>query len=219
MTSICDMVGQYMQKKEEDKQIAKDQAAKDQYWKIPICYNVDDDENSNDHFNAESSLIESVLNRDNVISSSKIDFFIEEFTSELALIALITPGIVKADLNPKEDIRFIENLMETNTVDNSLPKTETFRSNLEEISSGSTTTRSDLSLPDYEAFNLDDDHIKEKSSGSTTIHANFSLPKYDSFIFYLLINPFPPVDRSESYHEEFVDELVTSKSPPGSPRS
>ncbi|GKA68232.1 hypothetical protein Tco_0768149 [Tanacetum coccineum] len=29
MTSICDMVGQYMQKKEEDKRIAKDQAAKD----------------------------------------------------------------------------------------------------------------------------------------------------------------------------------------------
>ncbi|GJR51190.1 hypothetical protein Tco_1401711 [Tanacetum coccineum] len=31
MTSICDMVGQYLQKKEEDKRIAKDQAAKDQY--------------------------------------------------------------------------------------------------------------------------------------------------------------------------------------------
>ncbi|GKE04461.1 hypothetical protein Tco_1396479 [Tanacetum coccineum] len=38
MTSICDMVGQYMQKKEEDKRIAEDQAAKDRYWKIPICY-------------------------------------------------------------------------------------------------------------------------------------------------------------------------------------
>ncbi|GJT33111.1 hypothetical protein Tco_0923530, partial [Tanacetum coccineum] len=44
MTSICDMVGQYLQKKEEDKRIAEDQAAKDQYWKIPICYNDDDDE-------------------------------------------------------------------------------------------------------------------------------------------------------------------------------
>ncbi|GJT70953.1 hypothetical protein Tco_1030239 [Tanacetum coccineum] len=38
MTSICDMVGQYMQKKEEDRRIAEDQAAKDRYWKIPICY-------------------------------------------------------------------------------------------------------------------------------------------------------------------------------------
>ncbi|GJS35532.1 hypothetical protein Tco_0533914 [Tanacetum coccineum] len=48
--------------------------------------------NGNDHFNAESSLIESVLNRDNVISSPKIDFLLEEFTDELALIALIPPG-------------------------------------------------------------------------------------------------------------------------------
>ncbi|GJS01757.1 retrovirus-related pol polyprotein from transposon TNT 1-94 [Tanacetum coccineum] len=46
MTSICDMVGQYMQKKEEDRQIAEDQAAKDRYWKIPICYDDDDDEES-----------------------------------------------------------------------------------------------------------------------------------------------------------------------------
>ncbi|GJX56131.1 hypothetical protein Tco_0286028 [Tanacetum coccineum] len=79
-------------------------------------------------------------------------------------------------------------LEETNTFGNSLPLSETFCFNLEEISSGSTTTRSDLSFLDYEAFYLDDDHIKEKSSGSTTTHADFSLPKYDSFIFDLSIN-------------------------------
>ncbi|GKA47411.1 hypothetical protein Tco_0740294, partial [Tanacetum coccineum] len=43
MTSICDVVGQIMQKKEEDRQIAEDQAAKDRYWKIPICYDDDED--------------------------------------------------------------------------------------------------------------------------------------------------------------------------------
>ncbi|GJZ38666.1 hypothetical protein Tco_0585229 [Tanacetum coccineum] len=43
MTSLCDMVGQIMQKKEEDRRIAEDQAAKDQYWKIPICYDDDED--------------------------------------------------------------------------------------------------------------------------------------------------------------------------------
>ncbi|GJV01457.1 hypothetical protein Tco_1335026 [Tanacetum coccineum] len=425
MTSICDMVGQYMQKKEEDRRIAEDQAAKDRYWKIPICYNDDDDEysfstreylkkfssvitpdlpksdslimedehldtipktkldelikssvddlvhtptesdgisegecdlpvyddfspkkdevlddiisippgNGNDHFNAESNLIESVLNRDNVISSPKIDFLIEEFAGEFALIASIPPGIVETDLDPKEDIRFIENLMydnsfprpletlkddsetiidsnndyfssdddsyenidyvdasppdaeivslevveivipevggvdtdilltikddilrekllnvnllianiealkdnptpssdivtkssstslnlfleETNTFDNSLTESETFCFDLEENSSGSTTTLSDYSLPDYEVFNLDDDHIKEKSSGSTTTHADFSLPKYDSFIFDLSINPFPPADRSDFYHEEFADELAHIISPP-----
>ncbi|GJT83864.1 hypothetical protein Tco_1058206 [Tanacetum coccineum] len=85
---------------------------------------------------------------------------------------------------------------------------------LEENSSGSTTILSDYSLPDYEVFNLDDDHIKEKSSGSTTTHADFSLPKYDSFIFDLSINPFPPADRSDFYHEEFSYELAHIISPP-----
>ncbi|GKA04362.1 hypothetical protein Tco_0677143 [Tanacetum coccineum] len=43
-------------------------------------------------------------------------------------------------------------LEETNTFDNSLPELETFCFNLEEPSSGSPTTHSELSLPDYKAF-------------------------------------------------------------------
>nr|GFB68889.1 hypothetical protein [Tanacetum cinerariifolium] len=42
LTSMCDMVGQYIQKKEEKKQI--EQAAKGRYWKIPVCYDDDDDD-------------------------------------------------------------------------------------------------------------------------------------------------------------------------------
>ncbi|GJS55755.1 copia protein [Tanacetum coccineum] len=80
-------------------------------------------------------------------------------------------------------------------------------------SSGSTTTRSDYSLPDYEAFYSDDDHIKEKSSGSTTTSSQFSQYRI-SFIFDISINPFPPTDRSDFYHEEFTDELAHIISPP-----
>ncbi|GJR28656.1 hypothetical protein Tco_1104888 [Tanacetum coccineum] len=46
MTSMCDMVGQLIQKKEEEKRIEEEQAAKDRYWKIPVCYDNDDDEES-----------------------------------------------------------------------------------------------------------------------------------------------------------------------------
>ncbi|GJZ67537.1 hypothetical protein Tco_0630777 [Tanacetum coccineum] len=46
-------------------------------------------------------------------------------------------------------------LEETNTFDNSLPESETFCFNLEEISSGSPTSYLDLSLPYYEAFFCD----------------------------------------------------------------
>ncbi|GKF89848.1 hypothetical protein Tco_0263811, partial [Tanacetum coccineum] len=75
-------------------------------------------------------------------------------------------------------------------------------------SSGSTTTRSYYSLPDYEAFYFDDDHIEEKSSGNTTTHSDISLSKYDSFIFDLSNDPFPPANRRDFYHEEFADELA-----------
>ncbi|GKC88158.1 hypothetical protein Tco_1148807 [Tanacetum coccineum] len=43
MTSICDMVDQIMQNKKEEKRIAEEQASKDRYWKIPICYDDDED--------------------------------------------------------------------------------------------------------------------------------------------------------------------------------
>nr|GEZ95843.1 hypothetical protein [Tanacetum cinerariifolium]GFA37252.1 hypothetical protein [Tanacetum cinerariifolium] len=74
-------------------------------------------------------------------------------------------------------------LEETNTFHNSFLKFENFNFDLGEISSGSTTTHSDISLLDYEAFYFDDDHIKEISSGSTTTHSDISLSEYDSFIF------------------------------------
>nr|GEW48638.1 hypothetical protein [Tanacetum cinerariifolium] len=90
-------------------------------------------------------------------------------------------------------------LEETNTFHNSLPEFENFYFDLEEISSGSTTTHTDISLPDYKAFY--DDHVKEISSGSTTNHSNISLSKYDSFIF-------------DFTHEEFANELAHIISPP-----
>nr|GEW63718.1 hypothetical protein [Tanacetum cinerariifolium] len=105
-------------------------------------------------------------------------------------------------------------LEETNTFHNSLPEFENFCFDLEEISSGSTTTHSDISLPDYEAFYFDDDHIKEISSGSTTTHFGISLSEYDSFIFDLSNDQFPPTDRSDFTHEEFADELAHIISPP-----
>nr|GFC51662.1 hypothetical protein [Tanacetum cinerariifolium] len=64
-----------------------------------------------------------------------------------------------------------------------------------------TTTHSDISLLDYEAFSFNNDHIKEISSGSTTTHSDISLSEYDSFIFDLT-------------HEEFADELAHIISPP-----
>nr|GFA89602.1 hypothetical protein [Tanacetum cinerariifolium] len=74
-------------------------------------------------------------------------------------------------------------LEETNNFYSSLPEFENFYFYLREISSGSTTTHSDISLPDYEAFYFDNDHVKDISSGSTTTHSDISLPDYEAFYF------------------------------------
>nr|GEX22030.1 reverse transcriptase domain-containing protein [Tanacetum cinerariifolium] len=69
------------------------------------------------HFDAESDLIESMLNRDSSIisSSSKIDSLFDEFTGELTLLKSISPGIDKTDCYPEEDIRLIERLLYDNS--------------------------------------------------------------------------------------------------------
>ncbi|GKB90284.1 hypothetical protein Tco_0962556, partial [Tanacetum coccineum] len=197
----------------------KEQAAKDQYWKIHICYDDDED---------YTIAITPILSTKEPVNSLSMG---DEHLDTIP----ITPS---SDFVIKSLSTFPNSFLEeTNTFDNSIPESETFCFDLEENSSGSTTTSSDYSLPDYEAFY--DNHIEEKSSGSTTTHSDYSLPdyeafydnhieekssgsttthadfsKYDSFIFDLSINPFPPADRSDFYHEEFADELAHIISPP-----
>nr|GEU87716.1 hypothetical protein [Tanacetum cinerariifolium] len=76
------------------------------------------------------------------------------------------------------------------------------------MTNGSTTTRSDISLPDYETFY--DDHVKKISSGSTTTHSDYSL--YDSFIFDLPINPFPPADMRD-FTMDVVEDIFPTREP------
>nr|GEZ94492.1 hypothetical protein [Tanacetum cinerariifolium] len=67
------------------------------------------------------------------------------------------------------------------------------------------------SLPEFENFYFD---LEEISSGSTTTHSDISLSEYDSFTFDLSNDQFPPTDRSDFANEEFADELAHIISPP-----
>nr|GEU76635.1 retrotransposon protein, putative, unclassified [Tanacetum cinerariifolium] len=112
---------------------------------------------------------------DDILLTIKDDILREKLLNINLLIAKIealndnpTPSF---DLMTNSSSTSLNYLLEkTNTFDNSLPEFETFCFDVEEISSGSTTTRSDISLPEYEAFY--DDHVKEISSGSTTTHSD-----------------------------------------------
>ncbi|GJX88889.1 hypothetical protein Tco_0340903 [Tanacetum coccineum] len=130
---------------------------------------------------------------------------------QLSVVEIVIPevrGIDTISSNIKDDILRVK-LLNVNLLIANIEALKDNPAPSSDISSGSPTTQSDYSLPDYEAFYSD--HIKEKSCGSTTTHADFS--QYDSFIFDLSINPFPPADRSDFYHEEFAGELAHIISP------
>nr|GEY22703.1 hypothetical protein [Tanacetum cinerariifolium] len=150
---------------------------------------------------------------DDILLTIKDDILREKLLNVNHLIANIEAlndnPTLSFDFMTKSSSTSLNSLLEeTNTFDNSLPEFEIFCFDLEEISSGSTTTHSDISLPKYEAFY--DDQVKKISNGSTTTHFDSSL--YDSFIFDLSINPFPSADMSDFY--EFADELAYIISPP-----
>nr|GFB47512.1 hypothetical protein [Tanacetum cinerariifolium] len=72
------------------------------------------------HHNAESDLIESLLNHDSSIipSSSKIDFLLDEFADELTLLKSISSGIDETDCYHENEIRLTKILL----YDNSFPR-------------------------------------------------------------------------------------------------
>nr|GEX51862.1 hypothetical protein [Tanacetum cinerariifolium] len=283
--------GRYCTPQEEKKQIKDEQAAKARYWKIPVCYDDDDDEDctiaitptlSSEEPDNSLSMGDEHLD---TILTTELDEFIKSSVENLVPIPSKSEGIPDNmcdvsfhDNSPplnvsKDQFEDFSNSNDDSTsiddesfsienieyVEASPPNSELISSEVMEIvipkvggidddilltikddilrekllninllianiealkdnptpsfdfmtNSGSTTTRSDISLPDYEAFY--DDHVKETSSGSTTTHFDSSL--YDLFIFDLSINPFPPADGSDFYHEEFADELAHIISP------
>nr|GEY73086.1 hypothetical protein [Tanacetum cinerariifolium] len=68
------------------------------------------------HFNAESDLIESLLNNDfSIIPSLKTDSLFDEFAGELTLLKSIPPGIDETDCDPEEESHFIKSLLYDNS--------------------------------------------------------------------------------------------------------
>ncbi|GKD45158.1 hypothetical protein Tco_1269803 [Tanacetum coccineum] len=162
------------------------------------------------HFNAESDLIESLLNQDtSIISSPKIDSLLEEFSGELAHIDLIPPGINETDFDPEEEIRLVEKLL----YDNSSPRPpEEFNSENSDIESFSPSPipveDSDSLMEEIDLFLTPDDSMPPgienddyDSEGDILFleellsNDPLSLPENESFHFdryYVPSSPRPP---------------------------
>nr|GEU30631.1 hypothetical protein [Tanacetum cinerariifolium] len=316
---MCDMVGQFIQKKEEKKQIKEEQAANARYWKILACYDDDDDdytfaitykepdnslsmgdehldiilatkshefikssvenlvpnpsesEGENEYdvpacevfttlsnipfdadydfyssddrsfsdedtpkeiysnplfdeeiismkiyphlFNAESDLIESLLNHDSSIipSSSKIDSLFDEFAGKLTLLISIPPGINETDCDLEEETHFTKRLL----YDNSSPHPP------EEFVS----ENSDAAIESFSPFPIpveDNDSLIEEIDLSFT--PDYPMPSgieeddYDSerdilILEKLLSNDSHFLPKNESFHFD----IPSYSSPPSKP--
>nr|GFA56403.1 hypothetical protein [Tanacetum cinerariifolium] len=172
--------------------------------------------------------VEIVINSNDDISSSDDDSlykenieYVEASPHDSELVSLEVAEIVIPKVEEIEDDNLREKLLNVHLLiaeiealkDNHTPSSDLL------TKSSSTPPKSFLeetntfhnSLPEFENFYFD---LEEISSGSTTTHSDISLSEYDSFIFDLSKDQFPPTDRSDFSHEEFVDELAHIISPP-----
>nr|GEY67466.1 hypothetical protein [Tanacetum cinerariifolium] len=132
------------------------------------------------YLNAESDLIESLLNQDSsIISSSKIDSLLDEFADELILLKSIPPRIDEADCDPEEEICPIEILFDSlrDVIDLSLTPDDSMPSGIED--------------DDYDSEG-DILFLEELLSNDS-----LSLLKNESFHFDIPSSPRPPAKPSD----------------------
>ncbi|GJV23581.1 hypothetical protein Tco_1376276 [Tanacetum coccineum] len=175
------------------------------------------DEDIDPHsFNAESNLIESLLNRDTLIDPSpKFDYLLEEFSSELAHIDPIPSGIEKADFDLEEEIRFVENLL----YDNSSPRPpEEHNSEIADMiiespsPSSIPVTDSDSLMEEIDLFLTSDDSMPP------SIEDNDYDSKGDThFLKELLNNDFLPLLENESSNLYHFNDPSPPRPPPEPP--
>ncbi|GJY44740.1 hypothetical protein Tco_0432953 [Tanacetum coccineum] len=167
------------------------------------------------HFNVESDLIESLLNRDiSTVSYPKIDPLLEEFSGEIAHINLVPPGINKADFDPEEEFCLVEKLL----YDNSSPRPpKEFNSKNSDAliktfsSSPIPVEDSDSLIEEIDLFLTPDDSIPPGTENDD----------YDSegdilFLEELLSNNSLSLSETESFHFDHYD-VPSSPRPPAKP--
>nr|GEZ59806.1 hypothetical protein [Tanacetum cinerariifolium] len=194
---MCAMVGQLIQKKQEEKQIEEEQSANARYWKIFACYDDDDDYNS---AITPNEPVDSLNKRDehlNTVLAMELDEFINSCVENLIPNPSESKGEngcdVPACFTTFSNVLFDADY-EFDSVDDQSLHDEDF---LKEIYSNPLFEEEIISMKiDQHHFNVESDLIE-------------SLPNRDSSIILSFL-------KIDSLLDEFADELTLLKSiPPG----
>nr|GEV28273.1 hypothetical protein [Tanacetum cinerariifolium] len=180
------------------------------------------------HFNVKSDLIDSLLNQDSsIIYSSKIDYLLDEFASELIFLKSIPSGIDEADFDPEEEIRFVKKLL----YDNSSPRppkepnSRNYDAIIESFSPSPIPVKdSDFLMEEIDLSLTSDDWMppgfKNKdydSEGDILFleellsNDSLSFPKNESFHFDIPSSPRPPAKPPDDDEIKPDTEVLTTK--------
>ncbi|GKE47039.1 hypothetical protein Tco_1478297 [Tanacetum coccineum] len=165
-------------------------------------------------FNAESYLIEYLLNRDTLIDSSpKFDYLLEEFFGKLAHSDPIPPGVVDTDSEPEEEIRLAENL----SYDNLSPRPPE-----ESNSEIADTIVESLSPPPIPVEDSDSlmEEIDLFLASDDSMPSGIEIDDYNSegdirFLEELLNSDSPPLPENESFSLDHFDDPSSSSETTG----
>nr|GEY01714.1 hypothetical protein [Tanacetum cinerariifolium] len=209
---MCAMVGQLIQKKQEEKKIEEDQAANAQYWKIPACCDDDDDYNFKITPNEPVESLNMGDEHLNTIPATESDEFIKSSVENLVP-------------NPKSD-EFIKS-----SVENLVPNpSESEGKNECDVPACFTTFSNVLFDADYNFYSINGQSLSDEDF-SKEIYSN---PLFDEEIISMKIDPhhfnvesdliesllnhdssiIPSSSKIDSLLDEFAGELTLLKSIP-----
>nr|GEZ14546.1 hypothetical protein [Tanacetum cinerariifolium] len=111
LTSMCAMVGQLIQKKQEVKQIEEEQAANARYWRIPTCYDDDEDYNSAITLNEPVDSLSMGDEHLNTIPVTKSDKFIKSYVENLVPNPSESEGESECDMPAHKEFTTFVNIL------------------------------------------------------------------------------------------------------------
>nr|GFC42984.1 hypothetical protein [Tanacetum cinerariifolium] len=102
ITSLCELACQVAQKKLEEKQIEEERATKAKYWKLPVCYDDDDDEERSDSLDnniiSELPPFSAITPDAPVLSTEEPDNSLKLVSSEVMEIVIPEVGGIDDDI-------------------------------------------------------------------------------------------------------------------------
>nr|GFA16709.1 hypothetical protein [Tanacetum cinerariifolium] len=203
ITSLCEMACQIFQKNLEGKQLGEERAAKAQNWKLPICYDNDDEEERSDslddHIISGLPSSSAITPDEPVLSTEEPD---NSLKGDMLLFEAFLNDDHSSEFKTKSSSTSLNSLLEeTNNFNNSLPEFTTFSKVLCDA--------------EYESDSSDDQSCSDevvlekiilKPLSEEEIIPMESLRTHDSFL--------PISSKIDSILDEFVGELTLLKSIP-----